>query len=105
VLGNIAFYCKDNDLSLITALVIEKGSGRPGDRIPIDPARIDEERENVYQYDSYNIHPPSEAELGAAYEKHHSSRQRLTTHLSSVPRYRPDLLFWNAATHFWLRLA
>jgi hypothetical protein len=72
VLGHIAFYCIDNDIPPITALVIEKGLGKPGDRIPVDPARIDEERENVYQFDWYNVYPPSEAELVAAYLKLHN---------------------------------
>jgi hypothetical protein len=71
VLGHIAFYCKDSNIPPITALVIEKRVGKPGDRIPVDPARIDEERENVYRDDWYNIHPPSETELVTAYEKHH----------------------------------
>ena len=43
-------------------------TGRPGYRIPVDPTRIDELRENVYQQDWYDIYPPSEAELAAAYK-------------------------------------
>lgn len=71
VLGHIAFYCKDHQLPLLTALVIVKGVGRPGDRIPVSPASVDEERENVYGYDWYDVYPPSEAELSAAYVKLH----------------------------------
>lgn len=69
VLGHIAFYCKDNQLPPLTALVIRERVGRPGDRIPVDPGAIDEERENVYGCDWYNVYPPSEAELAAAYSK------------------------------------
>jgi hypothetical protein len=70
ILGHIAFYCKDSNLPPLTTLVVGKGPGKPGDRIPLDPARIDEERENVYQHDWYNIHPPSEADLASAYKAH-----------------------------------
>jgi hypothetical protein len=45
--------------------------GKPGDRIPVDPVKIDEEREKVHQYDWYNIYPPTEPDLTAAYKKHH----------------------------------
>jgi hypothetical protein len=69
VLGHIAFYCKENGIPPITALVVVKGAGKPGHRIPVDPATIDEERENVYQYDWYDIYPPSEADLAAAYQR------------------------------------
>lgn len=55
VLGHIAFYCKATQIPPLTALVIVKRVGRPGDRIPIDAAAIDGERENVYRYDWYNV--------------------------------------------------
>jgi hypothetical protein len=69
-LGHIAFYCMDNDLPPLTAIVVGKGPGKPGSGIPVDLSRIDEEREKVYQYDWYNVCPPSEADLAAAYKKH-----------------------------------
>ena len=71
ILGHIAFYCKDHNIPPLTALVVGKGPGKPGDRIPLDPAKFDEERENVYQYDWYNVYPPSEADLATAYKGHH----------------------------------
>jgi hypothetical protein len=70
ILGHIAFYCMDNDIPPLTTLVVGKGPGKPGDRIPLDPAKFDEERERVYQYDWYDIYPPSEADLAAAFKKH-----------------------------------
>jgi len=70
ILGHIAYYCGDNNMPPLTILVVEKATGRPGDQIPVDPARIDKERENVYQYDWYNVYPPSEADLAAAYKRH-----------------------------------
>jgi hypothetical protein len=71
ILGHVAFYCIENHIPPLTALVVGKGPGKPGDRIPVDPAKIDEEREKVYQYNWYNVYPPSEAEFTAAYKKHH----------------------------------
>ncbi len=70
ILGHIAFYCMDNDIPPLTTLVVGKGPGKPGDRIPLDPAKFDEERERVYQYDWHDIYPPSEADLAAAFKKH-----------------------------------
>jgi hypothetical protein len=40
--------------------------------IPIDPAKIDEEREKVYQYDWYDEYPPSEEPLKIAYDTRHT---------------------------------
>jgi hypothetical protein len=71
ILGHIAYYCEENDIPPLTTLVVEKGTGRPGHRIPVDPARIDVERENIYQFDWYNLFPPSEADLVTAFKKHH----------------------------------
>jgi hypothetical protein len=71
ILGHVAFYCKENHIPPLTTLVVGKEPGKPGDRIPVDPVKIDEEREKVYQYDWYNVYPPTEADLTAAYKKHH----------------------------------
>ena len=70
VLGHIAFYCEDNDLPPLTTLVVGKWPGKPGTKIPVDPAKIDEERERVYREDWYDIYPPSAAELSAADRRH-----------------------------------
>lgn len=70
ILGHIAFYCIDNQMPPLTALVVGKTPGKPGDRIPVDAAKIDEERERAYQYDWYNVYPPSEADLAAAHKRH-----------------------------------
>ena len=70
ILGHIAFYCQDNDVPALTTLVLEKGTGKPSDGIPLEPTRIDEEREKVYQYDWYDVYPPFEIDLAAAYRRH-----------------------------------
>jgi len=71
-LGHIAFYCIDNGLPPLTAIVVGKHGGRPGREIPIDLASVDAERERVYSCDWYDIRPPSEDQLSAAYS-HHAS--------------------------------
>lgn len=70
ILGHVAFYCQDNNLPPLTTLVVGKGPGKPGYGIPLDPMKIDEERETVYQFDWYDIYPPSESDFAAAYKRH-----------------------------------
>jgi hypothetical protein len=69
ILGHIAFYCIDNGIPPLTAIVVGKGPGKPGDQIPLDPARFDKEREKVYNHNWYDIYPPSEADLAAAFKR------------------------------------
>jgi hypothetical protein len=45
ILGHIAFYCKENRIPPLTTLVVVKARGKPGHRIPVDPSKIDGERE------------------------------------------------------------
>jgi hypothetical protein len=71
ILGHIAFYCIENKIPPLTDLVVGKAAGKPGDRIPVDPVKIDEKREEVFQHNWYDIYPPSEADLAAAFKKHH----------------------------------
>lgn len=66
ILGHIAFYCNDNDIPPLTAIVVGKNRGTPGDEIPINRATIDRDRERVYEYKWYNLYPPSERELHKA---------------------------------------
>lgn len=76
-----------NEDQAIAALLhdaMEDQGGRPtlnkirellGDRVAnaveeCSDMKIDEERESVYQYDWFNIYPPSESDFTAAYKKH-----------------------------------
>lgn len=70
ILGHIAYYCIDNDLPALTSIVVGKGRGTPGIDIPVDLSTIDAQREKVYAFDWYNIYPPTENELKAAFENH-----------------------------------
>ena len=66
-LGHIAFYCIDNRLPPLTALVVGKARGSPGDEFPTpDRTTIDEDRERVYRFDWYDVYPPSEKEFAKA---------------------------------------
>ena len=67
VLGHVAFYCNDEKLPPLTAIVVGKYRGKPGRRIPIDLNHVDQERQRVFDHDWYNVYPPSEEELSAAY--------------------------------------
>ena len=67
ILGHIAYYCQENGLPTLPAIVVGKGRGTPGEDIPLNPDAIDSERESVYAYDWYNVYPPTESELADAF--------------------------------------
>ncbi len=70
ILGHIAFYCDSEGLPLLTAIVVGKTRGAPGEAIPIDLKQIDSERERVYaEVDWFNIYPPTAEELAQAVTK------------------------------------
>lgn len=70
ILGYIAFYCIDNKLPALTLIVVGKGRGTPGSDMPLDASQFDTQREKVYEYDWFNIYPPTKDELLASYKAH-----------------------------------
>lgn len=62
-LGHIAFYCDDHGLPPLTSIVVGKKRGTPGHDIPLEPEKYDQAREEVYDYDWYDIYPPTAEEL------------------------------------------
>lgn len=66
VLGHVAFYCIEKGLPPLTAIVVGKGRGTPGQDIPLEMASLDGARERVYAYDWFDQYPPTEIELVAA---------------------------------------
>jgi hypothetical protein len=72
ILEHIAFFCADNGLPPLTSIVVGKSRGTPGDGIPVGLENIDEERENVYQYDWYDVKSPTPSQLSAAFLRHAS---------------------------------
>ena len=65
ILGNIAFYCNENELPPLTALVVNSETGLPGEEIPVSKD-LNSLREKVYNFDWYDIYPPSEQDLKEA---------------------------------------
>ena len=68
ILGHVAYYCAENDLPPLTAIVVNAG-GAPGEGIPIGLSNIDSERERVYEHDWYDVYPPSEDDLAQAFKR------------------------------------
>jgi hypothetical protein len=66
ILGHIAFYCKDHALAQLNVIVVEKTSGKPGSKIPLEAENIEAERERVYERDWYDIVPPNEKDFAEA---------------------------------------
>jgi len=70
ILGHVAFYCIDNDLPPLTSIIVGKGRGTPGKDIPVGHDNLDQDRERVYDFDWYNIYPPTSQELINSFEEH-----------------------------------
>ena len=62
ILGHIAFYCNEYELPPLTAIVVNSTTGLPGDEIPIS-LDLNVVREDVYNFDWFNVYPPTEKEL------------------------------------------
>lgn len=69
-LGHIAFYCMDNELPALTSIVVGKSRGTPGHEIPVEPEYYDQAREDVYEFDWYDIYPPPASELLESFKNH-----------------------------------
>jgi len=67
ILGHIASWCTERGLPELNSIVVEGGTGTPGYGIPLDASATDAERENVYSANWYDVRPPTEEELRAAY--------------------------------------
>ncbi len=60
-LGHVAFYCKQNRLPPLTALVVNEKTGMPGEGIPIEKSLS--KREKVFAFAWFDVIPPSPEEL------------------------------------------
>ena len=56
-------YCEANGLPRLTVLAVRQGTEVPGDGYPGPRDTIDADREAVFQYDWFNIAPPTIVEL------------------------------------------
>jgi len=67
-LGHIMFWCDQNKLPPLTALVVNAKAGTPG-RGLITPRNLDADRERVFKKKWFQIQPPTADELDVAYRK------------------------------------
>jgi hypothetical protein len=56
-LDRIAYYCNQNDLPPLTPLVVNEKTGLPGNGIPVNKPAT--QREKVFNWDWYEIVPPT----------------------------------------------
>ncbi len=66
ILGHIMFYCQQNSLPPLTVIVVNQKTGLPGEGLT--DAELNADREAVFNYDWFNLYPPSPEELAAAYK-------------------------------------
>jgi len=69
ILGHIAFYCQDNQLPVLTCIVVNQTTGLPGQDIPILLDQLNAERERVYAEDWYDIYRPNARNLRESFER------------------------------------
>jgi len=66
-LGHIMFYCREEKLPPLTVLVVNQETGLPGEGLTETDLNAD--REQVFDFDWYDIVPPSAEQLAAAYAR------------------------------------
>ncbi|MCE7894835.1 MAG: hypothetical protein DYH12_34885 [Sorangiineae bacterium PRO1] len=66
-LGRIMYYCSQNKLPPLTALVVGKTAGKPGRGLAY-AGDLDRHRERVFATRWYLIYPPTAEELRAAWD-------------------------------------
>ena len=64
-LGHILHYCRQEGLPPLTVLVVNQGTGLPGQNLTED---MNAAREDVYNYWWYDVIPPSPDELSEAFQ-------------------------------------
>ncbi|WP_208797169.1 hypothetical protein [Vreelandella titanicae] len=64
-LGPIMWICEDNDWPPLTALVVNKGSGLPGDGLST-LEEVNEDREAVFSFNWFGVEPPQSTDFSEA---------------------------------------
>lgn len=64
-LGPIMWYCQDKKLPPLTVLVVNQGTGLPGEGLTT-LENVNEDRERVFTYDWFSIEPPETKEFEKA---------------------------------------
>jgi hypothetical protein len=68
-LGCIMYYCEQQNLPPLTALVVKKKGGKPGSGlISVQPSDLDARRQDVFREEWFKRLPPSAQELETAHE-------------------------------------
>ncbi len=67
ILGHILYYCQQHGLPLLSSLVVNQATGLPGEGIGLAGEKIPVEQMKVFQYNWFEVVPPTAAELQAAY--------------------------------------
>jgi hypothetical protein len=70
-LGHIMNWCQQNGLPPLTILVVNQETGLPGQGL-VTPLNLHAEREDVFNYDWFNLMPPTPEELAAAQAAGHT---------------------------------
>ena len=60
-LGHVAYYCTENHLPPLTAIVVNAKTGLPGDGIPVEDSLP--LREIVFEFNWFDVIPPTPEEL------------------------------------------
>jgi len=69
ILDHIRIYCILNKLPPLTALVVNQVTGLPGEGLGLLDKKLNSAREIIYNYDWYNIIPPTPEQLMREREK------------------------------------
>jgi len=67
-LGHIMYFCTQNKLPPLTAIVVNAETGLPGDGIIVN-GDLNAVRENVFNYNWYGLYPPSETQFKETWQK------------------------------------
>jgi hypothetical protein len=66
-LGHIMFFCREERLPPLSVLVVNQETGLPGEGLTDTDLNAD--RESVFDFDWYDVVPPTSQELAAAYAR------------------------------------
>jgi len=67
ILGHILYYCQQHDLPPLTSLVVNQETGLPGAGIGMEAESIPAKHMKVFQYNWFEVVPPSMEDLRLAY--------------------------------------
>jgi len=65
-IGRIMYYCDQNRLPQLTVLIVNEKTGIPKEGLML-PGEENQEREKVFNYNWYNIYPPSKEDFARAW--------------------------------------